>query len=549
MKPLRRGAERRFSGAFLPRALATLALGFGACTPAAEEAEPEPDPTPGSGGASGMRAPSGISSGGGGSPSGGAGSGGSAGGGRSGGGASGVGGAGGGSPGDAGTPRDAGSGADLGSASRDGASGSTPTAPGFTIEPVVLPSVIPILWIEVNKVAIGTTTKTPGKLRVIDKHDGTLADPMALAAAPPALAAPIGISVRGNFTAGLPKKQYALELRDEMGNDRDLSVLGLPSGSDFTLNASYTDFTFMRNPLSYTLGRELGRYAARFRWVEVYLDGRYDGLYILQEKVRRSKERVDVPKPAADAAMGDLTGGYIIRLEGPGKGGMRDWKSAVGTTWTYHYPTYTEITPAQKAYVTKYVDELEAALRGPDFPDPEKGYRKWFETSSWVDYAVISHFTWNFDAYWKSHYFSKQSDKSGGKLSAGPIWDFDNAYGLAEFARETNGKMQGNAAAFWKRLWTDPMFLRDLKCRWTALRKPGAPLTLESINAKLDAWDKYIAPARVRDAARWKHLVAGMKVFPNHLAVATHAEHVAFLRTWISERLKWIDANLPGTCS
>jgi hypothetical protein len=165
-----------------------------------------------------------------------------------------------------------------------------------------------------------------------------------------------------------------------------------------------------------------------------------------------------------------------------------------------------------------------------------------------VDYALIEEFCMNFDSYWKSARLHKQSDPKGGKIFAGPIWDFDNAYGMADFAAGTTGRLQVNLPKFWVRLWADPTFRRDLKCRWNELRK--GTITMENIDVKLDKWAKLIAAADARDNAKWKTI--GAKVPLVKFIGPDYDSYLQYMRTWIMKRLAWLDpdyAKFPGTCN
>jgi len=98
----------------------------------------------------------------------------------------------------------------------------------------------------------------PGTIAVYEDHDGTLGD---LETRTPTLSGPIAFEGRGNFTWSLPKKGYAFDFRDDIGNEIDRVLLGLPPGSDFALYACYTDKTCLRNALVFALGQELGRWS------------------------------------------------------------------------------------------------------------------------------------------------------------------------------------------------------------------------------------------------------------------------------------------------
>jgi hypothetical protein len=409
--------------------------------------------------------------------------------------------------------------------------------------------VVPVLWLELGGKAI-TGTEVTAQLSVIEDHDGSH---VGLATAPVALKAPVGIALRGNFTGSLPKKPYSLELRDDAGMDRELPVLGMPPGSDWALYACYTDKTCLRYMLVQDLAQGLGRWSSRGRFVEVFLDGKYHGLYNLFERVRRDRYRVNIPKPAPDAMAGDLTGGYIFRHEGSGKGAGRDFKTPDGIVWSFHYPRAADLTPAQKTYLTDYVNRFDAAMRAPTWADPTTGYRKWTDVQSFVDYVIVQEVTNNWDGYARSVYFHKLPDAAGGKLFASPLWDHDLAFGNismgTNYRTDTwsyDNARTGNDAVlfFFKNMVKEPAFQKEVRCRWEALRK--GVLAKATLDARIDAWVPYIRESVKRDQMRWPTL--GVKIFPNYFVGKTYEEEVAWLRDWIAKRLTWLDANLPGTC-
>src|SRR5687767_7507887 len=94
------------------------------------------------------------------------------------------------------------------------------------------------------------------------------------------------IELRGQFSRTLPKKSYALELRDAEGENADAPLLGMPADDDWVLYAAYNDRTLMRNALAYATSRSIGRYAARTRFVELVIRGRTRGVYVLTEKLK-----------------------------------------------------------------------------------------------------------------------------------------------------------------------------------------------------------------------------------------------------------------------
>jgi hypothetical protein len=415
--------------------------------------------------------------------------------------------------------------------------------------------ILPVFMIDVGGAEITQGSRTRGTLRVIEDHDGTLKDLPTRAVSTESA---IAMEIRGATSVVLPKKSYDIELQNDQGGDRKLPLAGMPADSDWALHGCGNDHTCLRNALAYAVGREFGRYAPRTRFIEVFLDGKYLGLYLLVERVRRDNHRVDLPKPADDASDGDLTGGYIFKLDlaqgRPDDPVLRDWVSTVSRlVYSYHYPRFDQITAAQKAYLHNHLAAFEKLMLSDRWNDPQRGYRAWLDVPSWVDFALMQELSNNLDAYLKSVYFQKWPASRGNKIALGPIWDFDNAFGgtAVRDGRRTDvwaHRMNRFGAedvpynppgrvpfvpGYWERLWTDPAFHVDMRCRWQALR--AGPLRLENMVEKIDAWAAALALAQPRNAAAWG-------------GPADYREQVAGLKTWLSDRLTWMDANLPGTC-
>ena len=126
----------------------------------------------------------------------------------------------------------------------------------------------------------------------------------------------ITIESRGNSSQGQPKKPYRFETVTAEGENDNVSLLGLPEENDWVLYAPWSDKSLIRNVLTYQLSRELGHYASRTRYCELYLNEEYQGVYVLVEKIKRDANRVDISKLTFDEIDGDdLTGGYILKFD------------------------------------------------------------------------------------------------------------------------------------------------------------------------------------------------------------------------------------------
>ncbi|MHC4325653.1 MAG: CotH kinase family protein, partial [Planctomycetota bacterium] len=179
---------------------------------------------------------------------------------------------------------------------------------------------LPIAVVDTLDKNITQNTETPSFASFID----TSADGRARLTDPPDFVGRAGINIRGKSSAGFAKKQYHFETWDQYDQDKDVSILGFPSESDWILQGPYSDKSLMRNYLTYKWSNDLGRYAVRTRYIEVFLntDGNgismsdYIGVYVFMEKIKRSSDRVDIEElQPSDNAEPQISGGYIFKKD------------------------------------------------------------------------------------------------------------------------------------------------------------------------------------------------------------------------------------------
>ncbi len=378
--------------------------------------------------------------------------------------------------------------------------------------------------------------------------------------------AQIGIEVRGSSSQMFPKKSYGFETWDVNGNAIDSSLLGMPKEHDWCLIANYSDKSLLNNSLSYYLSRQMGWYAPRWRMVELIIDGQYMGVYLLTEKIKRDKNRVDISRLDVTEIYGDsLTGGYIIKVDkttaSTGAGWTSPYAPAVSTNgqtiyFQYDYPSELTIVPQQQTYIQMYVDSFETALAGPNFADTAIGYAHYMNVNSFIDYFLINEMSKNVDGYRLSTYLYKTKYSKGGKLVIGPTWDYDIAWGNANYcdgAVDTGWAYQfGNVCGgdgwqvpfWWERLMQDPNFQDKVKCRWTELSQTilSKPFLLNYC----DSMALLLNESQARNFTVWP--ILGAYVWPNPGPLPTSYQgEVNELKTWINNRWNWLDANMPGT--
>jgi subtilisin-like proprotein convertase family protein len=426
-------------------------------------------------------------------------------------------------------------------------------------------SVFPIVYIDTRGKQIVDEPKTLVRMGIIDNGPGNLNYPDDPWNDYNAWA---GIEYRGSSSQMFPKKPYGFETWDSLGAENEVSILGMPEETDWILSPGYSDKAFLRNVLSCRLANQTGHYASRTRYCELFVNGQYQGVYTMMEKIKRDKNRVDIKKLDANDTSGvKLTGGYILKIDKfTGSGGI-GWTSPYppeahpdGQTIfiQYEYPKAEDIKPQQEAYIQNFVNEFETTLASPGFADTVNGYAKYIDPGSFIDYFLVNEISRNIDGYRLSAFFYKQRDDQGGKLVMGPVWDYDIAWHNADYCNAwmTDGWAYkfGDVCPndwwqvpfWWSRLLEDTSYANNMRCRWEELRTNV--FNLDNINTYIDSVKSAMNEGpQQRNYFQWP--ILGYYVWPNPYPYPQdYAGEIESLKTWIAERVAWLDANIPGDC-
>jgi hypothetical protein len=385
----------------------------------------------------------------------------------------------------------------------------------------------------------------------------------------------VGIEFRGAISQLLyEKKSYGIEIWDDKNEGISKSILGFPEEEDWVLYGPYGDKTLIKNALAYQISNNIGRYASRTKFVELQVNNDYQGFYILMEKLKRDKNRINIKKlEVTDNDDTKITGGYILKLDktvGEGYTSQNNYNSTnsftslynefgklspqTTTHFLYDYPKLTDITAQQKAYITKYVQAFEATLASNVFSDETTGFRKYIDEDSFVDFFILTELMQNYDGYRISTYLQKER---GEKLKMGPIWDFDLSLGSKGFCDPMNrianawiykynsycGGDTWLVPFWWSRLLEDKKFTSKVKTRWTALRKNE--LSDDALSKIINDQVDYINKTKVgeRNFQRWN--ILGKPIVPN-ASTLTYDGEISQLKTWLKTRTAWLDTNIMG---
>ncbi len=377
--------------------------------------------------------------------------------------------------------------------------------------------------------------RTDGGRPVVSRDEwlgGTLTlDPQKSGCDP--LASAIEIKGRGHNSWSADKKPYAIRLAEKS------AVMGMPKHKRWVLLANAKDRTLLRNRTAYEIGRRTQlAWTPDNRFVEVVLNGAYLGSYLLCEQIRVDKNRLNITEMEAGDIEGEaLTGGYLLELDR-----YYDEANKFRTTLrdlpvNIKEPDEKVLTPEQKAYISGYLDWIEQLLYGGSAPDPS--YADFLDVDSFIDWWIVVELTHNRDTRLPgSCYMYKDR---GGKLCAGPLWDFDlttfidaTGFLLEDYETVNQESGQGDRSLWYKRLFADPSFRAKAKQRWQTY-KPE----FETIVSFIGDEAERLHPSAEANWALWT-LTAGS----NRDEALEWADAVERMKENYARRLDWMDRTI-----
>lgn len=341
----------------------------------------------------------------------------------------------------------------------------------------------------------------------------------------------IGIERRGSSSQMPDKKPYGLEtLMDDDITNNNVSLLGMPKENDWILNSLAFDQTGMRDVISYELSEKLGQYTPRRVYCEVVINGQYNGLYVFMEKIKADDGRVNIDKDGGHIVQTDRTDGHQWYWSMEGYSGFWWPESAY---FIHEYPKDENITQTQHNYIKNVFFDLQEKA-GSHNTSIENGIPSVIDISTFVDFMIMGEFSSNVDVYQLSTYFHKDNQ---GKLRAGPIWDYNLAYGHDEFGYRSrydvwqfdNGDNTG--PKFWKDLFDTDLFRCYFAKRWFEVTAEGNALDFNLLCNRIDEIDTLITEAIARDNQRWHQM-------------QQHAYEVQEMKDWIQLRINWLNNNI-----
>ena len=414
---------------------------------------------------------------------------------------------------------------------------------------------LPIIEVFTNGNTVVDEPKIMAKMKVIDNGGGKINHYNDA----PVFNGNIGIEYRGSSSQSFPQKPYAVQTWDSSGNNLDTSILGFPTQHDWIFYPPYDDKSLMRNTVIYNISNQMGHYASRTKYFILYLNGMYEGIYVFMEKIKRDKNRVNIANLKAKDTTGTaLTGGYIIKIDKTTGAQDSGWNGASmvcdtpsHTTekmfYLYDYPSPDSIQKQQGAYIINFMNQFENALLKYSLYDTVNGYKKYVSLKTFEDHSMMVELARNIDGYRLSSYYHKDKDNNDPHLKAGPIWDYNLAFGNGNYYQaqdwnvwQWNLVCPGNPV-WWKQFYyNDSVYRNEFKCRYTKFRQNV--LSWNNINNLIDSLHNIIQVDQVNTYKRWP--VLGYYTWPNAYWPPTFQQEIDTLKSWIQHRLLWMDSQL-----
>ena len=364
------------------------------------------------------------------------------------------------------------------------------------------------------------------------------------------------IRVRGKSSRQFDKKGYLLKFTEENGIDGlDVSLDGMTADNTWVLHGPILDKTLIRNYMCYNIIGEEMEYVPNVRFCELFLNGEYQGVYVLTEKIDYNDDgRCNITETDPDLTETS----FILRLDAGDTdqehrlstffdyNGMRGLSTRPNAHFEIIYPDET-LTSNQKDYISSEISRLEKSISSFDLVDPKLGYSAYLDVDSFVDYFVFNEFMMNADAGNLSTYFCK--DVRGKITIIG--WDYNNAFNNYVVEYDANGDFVFSND-WYRWLMRDEWFVEQIVDRYYELRE--TLLSEEYLENYIDETVEYLGPAIARNYERWGYTFSGEYCAANPTIVLrplernpdNYDEAIAHLKEAIELHGRFLDENIES---
>ena len=390
---------------------------------------------------------------------------------------------------------------------------------------------------------------------------------------------------RGNSTFAYSKKPYQLKL------SRKADFSGMGKGKTWLLIANWLDLSLLRNEVSMQLSRQIGmQYALDCQMADVYINGNYQGLYLITEKVQIGENRINITNledatnavnkvPVENAENfketkteglqmlrgyeiaqdpEDITGGYILEIEKSHRFSSKianGFRTANGISVTVKEPTYA--SRSQVTYIGRLVSDFHKAALAEDGYSPDTGryYADFINMDSWALKWWVEEISKNYDAMASSQFFYKDSDRVDPLLYAGPCWDYDLSMGNMYAPNFIIGTMptrdyvavySTKPTNLYRALYLHEDFKALLKQMYRERVRPALAILMGETDAgtgdsihSFDAYAAEIEASSEMNFTRWPESTVNGYYKKSG---TTHEKSLAFVKNFLQVRMEYLDS-------
>ncbi len=342
----------------------------------------------------------------------------------------------------------------------------------------------------------------------------------------------LDIKGRGNSSWGMIKKSYSVKL------DKKSNLFGIADGKHkhYALIANYADKTLLRNKLAYYMGTEIFSgmdWNPHTAMVNLIVNGRYYGLYMLTERIKINDKIVNIPDISEEE-----NGGWIVEID-ERQDETHTWRTSHNFAVSLKDPDDWDGWES----IRDYIDSVESVLYGDGFEDSESGWRKYLDEDSFIDWYIVNEAAKNVDASWYSSVYMYYNPGDG-KIHMGPLWDFDIGFGNIDYGGcdSTEGFWIKNSG-WYVRLFEDSGFVTAVKNRWN--EKKSALEALITDSGTIETMADSIEKDALVNFTRFP--ILGIYVWPNapgYEERTSYQSEIGYLKEWLGARIEWLDENI-----
>lgn len=387
--------------------------------------------------------------------------------------------------------------------------------------------------------------------------------------------------IRGSSTARLAKKPYKIKF-----NTKFVPFQDWESNKRFNLLAMYVDNSLVRDRVGLALGRQMSKivWSPRSQYVELFINDRYDGVYLFTDAPKLDKTRVDISKSK----------GAILETDSPDiNPDTIEWRTNQNRFIAFSDPdTYKclddgsesvtppssctsldpeGVTPEKRAAVKEQVQRLEDVIFSAKDADYMTRLGRYADIGTLIDYYLIREFTKDQDSdFWKSNYLylpnftscpvgqedtAPDCGTDKAKFHFGPPWDFDRSAGANT---DTEGRSVASSSGWYTRgsthvgglsnttnwyreLFKSADFKAAVRARWDATKSIFADVANQIVPNAQDAMT-------VGGSSFDANGLADRRRWPGHrrynFRSSSFTGEIRWTKNWYTARYKWIDANL-----